>query len=448
MTTNQGRLAPEERRALLYGPLYRVLGTPVVALLGLANTAIVVRETGEAVYGLVSLVATITLLFPFADLGIGATVLSASAMLVGGSRDPYALDVIRRAYRVLFGVAGALIVVAVCVLALDGWGAVVGFTSGPDDRWAITVAACIFALTIPAGLGARILVGIDRNPMATLVLMSCPAFGLGLTVFLYAIDASGIWYAVSALGGLLIGQTVGTILALRLSGLGWSAFSRISPSRTGSRLLAGSMWLFLVGVGLPIGSQTGRVLLAHLSTPAELSRYALMAQIYAICWQVLSTAALAYWPIFVKRREATEETVRMWWRLTGTFAAVGVIAALCLVPLGPWAATVLSGGQIHVSTWLALAFGAVLAGQAMHLPALVLLTKPNEARWQALWALAMAVMSISVGCVAAVRFGAVGVVYASALAIFAAQVLPDLLWVPRLVRRRPLTGSQGSSPAD
>ena len=35
------------------GLLYRILGT-VVALLGLANTAIVVRETGEAVYGLVS----------------------------------------------------------------------------------------------------------------------------------------------------------------------------------------------------------------------------------------------------------------------------------------------------------------------------------------------------------------------------------------------------------
>ena len=328
MTTNQGRLAPEERRALLYGPLYRILGTPVVALLGLANTAIVVRETGEAVFGLVSLVATITLLFPFADLGIGATVLSASAMLAGGSRDQNAVDVIRRAYRVLFGVAGVLIAVAVCVMALDGWSAVVGFASGPEDRWAITVAACVFALTIPAGLGPRILVGIDRNPLATLVLMSCPAFGLGLTLFLYAIDASGIWYAVSALGGLLIGQTVGTVLALRLSGLGWSAFSRVSPSRTGSRLLAGSMWLFVVGVGLPIGSQAGRVLLAHLSTPAELSRYALMAQIYAICWQVLSTAALAYWPIFVKRREATEVTVRMWWRLTGTFAAVGVLAAL------------------------------------------------------------------------------------------------------------------------
>ena len=448
MKTNQGRLEPEESRALFHGLLYRILGTPVVALLGLANTAIVVRETGEAVYGLVSLVATITLLFPFADLGIGATVINASAMLAGGSRDQNAVDVIRRAYRVLFGVAAVLIAVALCVMALDDWSAVVGFASGPEDRWAITVAACVFALTIPAGLGPRILVGIDRNQLATLVLMSCPAFGLGLTAFLYAIDASGIWYAVSALGGLLIGQLVGTMLALRLSGLGWSAFCRVSPSRTRSRLLAGSMWLFVVGVGLAIGSQAGRVLLAHLSTPAELSRYALMAQIYAICWQVLSTAALAYWPIFVKRRDATEVTVRMWWRLTGTFAALGVLAAFLLVSLGPWGASVLSGGQIDVSAWLALGFGAVLVGQALHLPASVLLTRPNEARWQALWALAMAVVSIGLGCVAAVRFGAVGVVYASALAILAAQVLPDLLWVPRLVRRRPLVGGSGLLPSE
>ena len=141
MTVDQGRLAPEERRALLYGSIYRILGTPVVAALGLANTAIIVRETGAAVFGLVSLVATITLLFPFADLGIGATVLSASAQLSGASRDPNAANVIRRSYHVLFAVAGVLVLVALCVMALDGWAALVGFSSGPDDRWAITVAS-------------------------------------------------------------------------------------------------------------------------------------------------------------------------------------------------------------------------------------------------------------------------------------------------------------------
>jgi hypothetical protein len=78
-----------------------------------------------------------------------------------------------------------------------------------------------------------------------------------------------------------------------------------------------------------------------------------------------------------------------------------------------------------------------LVAQAVHLPSTVLLTKPNEARWQALWALTMAAVSVGLGVAAVSRFGALGVVYASALAVLAAQVFPDLLWVPRLVRRRP-----------
>jgi O-antigen/teichoic acid export membrane protein len=338
---------------------------------------------------------------------------------------------------VLFGVAGVLILVALCTMVLDGWSTLVGFSSGPDDRWAITIAACIFALTIPAGLGIRILTGIDRNPLATLVQMSCPAFGLGMTLLIYVCDVSGIWYAVSSLGGLLVGLVLGTVLGLRLSGLGWSAFARVPPYRALPGMLAGSLWLFLVGLGAPVELQTGRVLLAHLSTPAQLSKYALMAQIFAVCWSVLWTAGLAYWPVFVKRRAAAEETIRMWWRVTAAFAGIAVIAAVCMVLFGPWAAAVLSGGQIEVSAALALAFGALLLVQAVGLPAKVLLTRPNEARWQALWTLAMAAITIGLGCAVAERFGAVGVVYASALGIFAAQVLPALLWVPKLVRRRP-----------
>ena len=372
MTVDQGRLTTQERRALLYGSAYRIIGTPVVAALGLANTAIIVRETGAAIFGLVSLVATIPLLFPFADLGIGATVLSASARLSGPSRDPDAADVVRRSYHVLFAVAGVLVMIALGVMALDGWAALIGFSSGPYDRWAITAAACVFALTIPAGLGGRILIGIDRNPLATLASISCPAFALGVTLVLYTVGAAGIWYAVSALGGLLMGQAVATVLALRLSGLGWSAFARVKRPRTGPKLLAGSLWLFVVGVGLPVGLQTGRVLLAHLSTPLQLSQYALMAQIYAVGWSVLSTAGLAYWPVFVKRRAATEETLRIWWRLTATFAGIAAIAMLAMVWLAPPAAKVLSGGRIDVSAWLALAFGVLLVGQAVHLPSNVL----------------------------------------------------------------------------
>lgn len=445
MTADPDRLTKAERRSAIFGPLYRILGTPVVALLGLANTAIIVRETGAAVFGLVALVATITLLFPFADLGIRATAMTAGAQLSGPLQDPHAADVIRRSYHVLFGVAGAVILAALGVMAADRWTVLTGFSSGPDDRWAITVAACVFALTIPAGLGVRILGGLDRVPLASLILMSNSLFALAITGVLYLIGAPGIWYAVSALGGLLIGQLVGTVLAARLSGLGWSSFGRVRTR--GTRLLRGSLWLFLMGVGLPIGFQAGRVILAHRSTPLELSEYALMAQIYGVCWAAFMMAGFALWPIFVKRRNMVGATLRIWGQMTALLGGLAMVVTVIFVLLAPWAGRILSGGSITISAQLALAFGALLVGQSTYLSSNMLLTRPEEARWQAWWALTMAAVSVGLGALAAPRFGAAGVGYSAAIAVLIAQVVPALLWVPRMVRRRPVGDASTIEPS-
>ena len=215
-----------------------------------------------------------------------------------------------------------------------------------------------------------------------------------------------------------------------------SVLTRAPTVRSSRRLLEGSLWLFLVAVGLAAGCQSGRMVLAHLSTPDQLAGYALLAMVYAACWQVLSAAGLAFWPVFVRRRSAVEQTIRTWRRLVVVFAAGAAVAGTALWWLGPWIAWVLSDGAIVVAPTLGLAFGLLLVGQAMHLPAAVLLTRPNEARWQAIWTTVMAVLSVGLACVVAGAAGAVGVVLAGAVAVALAQVVPDVCWVPRVIRRR------------
>ena len=105
-------------------------------------------------------------------------------------------------------------------------------------------------------------------------------------------------------------------------------------------------------------------------------------------------------------------------------------ATIGLTLLGPWAADVLSGGQIDVPAMLALAFGLLLVAQAVHFPASVLLVIPGEARWQALWTVVMAAIGVGLGCMLAGPFGAVGVVCAAALGVLlvlARLVPPDRL---------------------
>lgn len=425
-----------ERKAVLLSTVFRIAGTPIVAVAGLISAGLVIRATGPTTYGVVALVATVGLLLPFADLGIGAVVTSAASRSRNPAKDPYALAVIKRAYRVLAMVSGGVAALAVIVMIFDGWGTLLGITTGPEDRLAVTLAVIVFAVTIPAGLGLRILIGVDRAQLVVLVMVSNSLFALVGTAAMYAGGVRGIWFVLPPLLGAFLGNLVGTVVALKVSGLGTSVLQRGSHAVGTTGLLEGSLWLFVVSVGIPFGLQVQRVVLSHLSTPVELSNYALMAQLYGLCWSVFSMAALAFWPIFVKRRGAADETVRLWLMATMGFGLVAALASIPLVLVSPWLADVLSGGTIDVTSTLAASFAVLLIAQCFHLPSGMLLTKPTEARWQAGCLVAMALVTTVAAIGVAPSHGAAGVVLVTAAAVIACQFIPDIAWIPRLVGRR------------
>jgi O-antigen/teichoic acid export membrane protein len=433
-------LHARERRSIVLGTILRIAGTPLIAVVGLLNTAIIVHETGDAVFGLVSLITNLSLLLPFADLGIGAVITTACSKSRDLTGDRVATETIRRGLRTLCLVALGLSVIAVTLAAMDLWGWLLGSSSGGPDRIAVTLAVCLIAFGIPAGIGIRILIGLDLNHVAVLMTMSNAVFTVAITLALRAIGVPPIWYAVSAAGGVLIGNCIATAVALRLSGLKRISLLDTSRTRTHERLLAGSGWIFIASIGLPLGLQTHRLILSHTATTGELSRYALMAQVYAIAWMVFSTAGTALWPVFVKRREDYRATTRLWLQSTLLFGAVAGVAAVVMTFVGPWATSVLSSGQLTATYGLSFAFGLLLVVQCLHLPAGVMLTTPTEMRWQAFCIAAMGIVSVVLGIWLSRQWGGIGVVAATVAAVVLAQLIPDALWITRLLRQRPDAG--------
>ncbi|TRW85405.1 hypothetical protein FK535_08345 [Mycolicibacterium sp. 018/SC-01/001] len=438
-------LAPNERKAILLGTAFRIIGTPLVALIGLANTAVIVRETGEAVFGVVSLVTTLSLLIPFADLGIGAVVTSACSRPGRLTDDSLALATVQRGVRMLGGVAAGLIVISLVVMATNSWQLLIGTSTGSADRFAITVAVCLIALGIPAGIGIRIIIGLNMNPLAVVMTIGNAAFTLLLTITLKSIDAEGIWYAISGAGGVLAGNCVATIFALRISGLGLAPFARPSAEFPRREVLHGSLWMFVLSIGLPLGLQSHRLILSHVSTPQELSRYALTAQIFGVVWMVFDTAGMALWPVFVKRRTATTASAQLWLRSVASFGIMSAVAGLGIVAFAPWATSVLSGGAITAPRALAVAFAAMLFVECIHLPGGMMLTMPREARWQSFCITAMGVTAVLLGIWWGARWGATGVVAGAAAAMLLAQVIPDFVWIPRMLRARDRDAPDGST---
>ena len=89
-------------------------------------------------------------------------------------------------------VAVVLIAISLVIMATNSWGFLLGSTAGPADRIAITIAACLIALGVPAGIGVRILIGLDMNPLAVLLTMSNAIFTLLITLGLKT-AASGVF---------------------------------------------------------------------------------------------------------------------------------------------------------------------------------------------------------------------------------------------------------------
>ncbi|MBY6539480.1 oligosaccharide flippase family protein [Rhodococcus sp. BP-349] len=424
-----------ERVSIARGTVARVAGTPIIALSGLLATAVTVRATGESAYGLVALVATTGLFFPFADLGIGSVVTTAVAQ--GGA---HAADVVRRGFAVLGVVAGGIVLIAGTMSVFDVWTPVLGGTVGPGGRWILGAAVCLFGLSVPLSLGTRIVLGLDRNDVVVAMGVVSSLIATSVAAALYAGGVRGVWFVLPPLTGLLCGNALASAVGLRWSGIGVRDLVRPNPTTHG-RLLTGSAWLLVTGLAVPFGLQVQRLILSHRASPQQLSAYSLYAQLYAITWAVFSTAALALWPMFVRRRTDIRGTLVLWRWATLWFTAASAGAAVILWLLGPVAASVLSGGIIDAEPRLAGAFAILLVAQCMHVTSGMLLTTPAEARWQSACILAMGTVTIVGGVAVAPSLGAVGVVLATVVGVVVAQVVPDLAHVPRLIASRRPAGA-------
>ena len=429
-------------RRALSGSVVRLVGLPIVVGAGIVNTSLVIGGTGVAAYGIVSTVAMLGALLPFSDLGVGGSVTTAVAL---ASNSPIAAlkQKLLAANALLMSVAVIIVSAASLFGILSVWSSLLGQTFLAQDDAIISFGLAMFGLTVPLGLGTRVLIGLGRNDLAVAISMTSSLFVLGSTALMTMAGTQGIAFALPSFLGPFAAGGLSTIIAYRLLNKMNTLRLQTDPEpdargprperRYDFRFLAGSGALVVVTIGLPLGLETGRVMLSHVGTPIMLSQYALMAQLYAIAWSVISTSSGALWTIFAQRRGDPKESFTIWRSMVALFGLLGAAGAVFLWALGPWAGSVISQGEISIPPAVAAAFGALLIAQSLHLPAGSLLTTPRQLRMQAFCVVAMAAISLSSGLFMARSIGGAGIALGAAIGVFLGQLVPDLLLVPRVL---------------
>jgi O-antigen/teichoic acid export membrane protein len=429
-------------RIVFAGSVARIVGIPVTALLGLLNTGLVIAHTGSVLYGTVSTIATLGALLPFADLGVGAAVTTAVAIGTTDAQHRSTVRAtIRTAFLVLCAVMAAGVTLSWCAALFGWWDLALSRSFTGEERMVISISLSLFFVCLPFGLGTRILTGLGKNHIAVLLGLSNSGFALLFTLGLIGLRANPLAFAISTFFGTLCCNAIVAVVAAHLLRQSGYRLRRADGDRTvqpfrNVRLLSGSGWMFIVMIGLPIGLETGRIVLSHTSSAEELSRFALSAQLYALAWSVITTAGGALWTVFAKQRRQASESLRLWMQMVAVFGGLGLAGGCLLIVVGPWLGEFISGGQVEVVPEQMALFAALLLVQCVHLPAGVLLTLPSELRWQAACVVVMAVLSVTISVLAAPIYGGLAVTAGATIGILLAQFLPDLVMVRRFLALR------------
>jgi len=356
-------------------------------------------------------------------------------------KDPHVRQVLTTAMRVLFGSTFVLTLVSIVLTLGDVWPGLLGdgliSSSGP---LAAALCLCAIAITMPAGLGQRILTGLGKNHISIALLGLQTPMVLVVLLLLVQLDVNnGSYLAVIPYLATFVLSLVCTYMASRklapAVGLALRGAPRVRTVEGGQVLDVA--WPMLVQmIALPIAMQTDRIVLSHVSDLENLAQYNLASQMYTPVWQVVSAAGVALWPIFAKARKGSGGGGPRPEPIALAFGGAAAVVCLLISLVSPWLADAASNGTIHLPVSLLIAFSVFMVFQATKYPLGMFMTDARGLRYQALMIVLLLPVNVGLSWWLGSEIGAEGPVIGSAVGVLLCQVLANWLYVRRVQRER------------
>ena len=262
----------------------RLISMMIGVVANILVTRIIVNDAGVGGFSTVATVSTISLLVPFADLGVGAGLVNETVDYRRTGNLQRFLKVLKAALTVA-GLSSLVLFTFGAAISLSvGWSGILGAGAQGMLRPDLTMAvlALIIAVGVPLGLGARVLQGTGQIISVMVAQAVIPPL-------------TWLWMVVaSAMSAPLDVYCLGAPAAVTVSGLliGWRASQSVRVSliqvlRCNSEralyraILVGGLSFTAITVSLAVAFQTDRIVLSHLSTASQLAIYALIGPVYA-----------------------------------------------------------------------------------------------------------------------------------------------------------------------
>ncbi|WP_328858762.1 hypothetical protein OG579_08420 [Williamsia herbipolensis] len=398
---------------------------------------LIVARFGPDSYGLYSLLATLILAVSFADLGLGAVLINATTDFRSGAIDRSAFVAVHDSIRrVLWLIAAVIVMVAVGLCVSGQWPAILGgVVGGRSAQIAASLVVAVIGVSIPFGVGPRILQGDGR--MSDVVKYSVFGPIVQLVIFLplvFMLEGPQLLAVAPAVGAFAVAWWTDRRARAELDLQLLRAAPRAGGKRLGRGVLSSSLSYLVISVGLALAFQSQRVVLSHNSSAAELSQYAVVAQYLIPLYSIATVAGQAMWPEY--RAADKLLTGRSLRRHIAVFALLGVAGAVVLVctvtVIGRW----LLGGAISLPVATLMAACVYLIVLFAHQPSAMVLTDFRGLAAQAVLVAVAGALTVAGTVWAAGPYGAAGAFAVAGLVVGVVQLVPTYLLACRHVARR------------
>lgn len=421
---------------------------PISAVLGLIVTRLIIENYGEAAYAQYILLVGVAAMIPFADLGLSAAIMNATAAAANPRSDRHLRGVLISCMRILACCAAVLILTAVAVYALGLWDDILGggltLASG---GLAATLCVIALGLNLLISFGQRILISLGLNMLV--VLLSGLQTPLVLLVLWTTITsgAEGGYLAVASYAATLVISAAALVLAARRINptLAEAARAAVNPKERGERVFDVAWPMLIQMIAVPLATASDRLVLSHLGTLSQLTEYSLAAQMFTPLLVVVATAGMSLWPVFARARAAGTSSPLSPQLMSWGFACMGLIAGLIMWSLSGVLSQLASGGEITVGWPVLLAFTVFIMVDAAKHPFGMYLTDAAGLRFQAYFALLLLPVNLGLTIVLTPLLGAPGPLIGTIAGVLSCQLLPNILLVRRRMRRSDAAGSAASS---
>lgn len=433
VSTQEGR-AEERHRQILLTTLSSGGSKMLTAVISFAMIPLTLTYLGTERFGLWMTISSVVAMLSFADLGIGSGMMNAVATAQGKDDIQEIKKNIAVGLLLLSGIAMLVIALFFAIEPLVYWGGLLNISSELASKEAVPTIAVVvvwFAISMPAGVAIKVLMGLQKGLAANLWLAVASVAGFG-----------GLLSVIHFKGGLpsLAAATIAPpVVAGVIAGL--YLFIKQSPhlrpqfrdlSYHDVKHLAGTSGLFFVlQVSGLVAFQSDNLIIAHYLGPESVAVYAVTFKLFTIPSIILSLFLNALWPAYAeaKSRGDKEWIYKSFMRSLKLSVAIAAPISVVTLVCGPWIIDQWVGKDIN-PTWdllIGLFFWSLLTILGGNFAALM--NGLGVIKFQAVASVAMAAVNIILSIWLVQIIGVSGAIWGSVLSLTFVLYLPSVLFL-------------------